>query len=243
MPLFSIITVSYNSEKTIAETIESLLNQTISDFEYLIIDGLSTDKTVEIANGYKEQFENKGILYKIISEKDNGIYDAMNKGIVSAAGEIIGIINSDDYYDINTLEKVKDFYESHGFDIMYGDLRVFNDKKEFMKKSKYTKKFDTRFWNHPTTFVTKHVYNEFQYACESIYDDLDFMLRARSSGKDIKILNEVLANFRLGGVSNGKSWKGRRESIKLRNRIYKKHNQKSYRFNNWLIETAKYFLS
>jgi len=243
MPLFSIITVSYNSEKTIAETIESLLNQTIYDFEYFIIDGLSTDNTVEIARGYKEQFDSKGILYKIISEEDNGIYDAMNKGIANVEGDIVGIINSDDYYNLDTLEKVRDFYNTQGFDILYGNLRVFNDKKEFMKKSKYTKKFDTRFWNHPTTFVTKHVYNELQYACESMYDDLDFMLRARSSGKDIKILNEVLANFRLGGVSNGKSWKGRRESIKLRNNIYKKHNQKGYRLNNWLIETAKFFLS
>ncbi len=97
--LVSIITVSYNSEKSIRRTIESVLNQTYSKIEYHIVDGLSTDNTIEIAREYDEKFAEKGIKYIISSERDNGIYDAMNKGILRSAGKIVGIINSDDWYE------------------------------------------------------------------------------------------------------------------------------------------------
>ena len=92
-PLVSIITVTFNSEKTICHTIESVLTQTYDNIEYWIIDGDSRDCTVEIAESYRVQMENKGIHYYILSEPDGGIYDAMNKGIRKATGEIIGIIN------------------------------------------------------------------------------------------------------------------------------------------------------
>ena len=96
-PKISIITVSYNSVSTIAETIEHVLNQTYDNFDYTIIDGLSSDGTVKLAESYREKFAERNISYKIISEKDNGIYDAMNKGIAATDGDIVGIINSDDY--------------------------------------------------------------------------------------------------------------------------------------------------
>lgn len=98
-PLISIVTVSFNSEKTIRQTIESVLNQTYTNIEYNIVDGASTDRTVEIATQYKDDFEAKGIKYIITSEKDKGIYDAMNKGIARSHGEIVGLINSDDWYE------------------------------------------------------------------------------------------------------------------------------------------------
>jgi len=242
MPLFSIITVSYNSEKTISETIEGVLNQTIDDFEYLIIDGASRDNTVAIANSYKEKFANRGVTYQVISEKDKGMYDAMNKGIARSCGGIIGIINSDDYYSTDALEQVKAFYRKEPFDVMYADVRIFGNGKDYIKRSRHTRRFNTRFWNHPTTFVARAVYEDFRFACESIYDDLDFMLTMIERKKTIRILNKVLAHFRIGGVSNERSWSRRTERIRLRNRIYKRHNQTGYRFNNWLIETAKYFL-
>jgi len=240
MPLFSIITVSYNSEKTITETIESVLNQTIGDFEYIIIDGVSRDRTVEIANSYAEKFAARGVPFRVISEKDNGMYDAINKGISHSRGEIVGVINSDDYYNTDALEKVRAFRQKEPFDLMYADVRVFGGSIDYIKRSKHTRRFNTRYWNHPTTFVTRTVYDEFRFACESIYDDLDFMLTAIERKKNIKILNQVLANFRIGGVSNQRSWRRRTERIRLRNRIYKKHHQNGYRFNNWMIETAKF---
>lgn len=239
----SVITVSYNSEATVAETIESVLTQTYAPYEYVIIDGQSTDKTVEIAQSYAAAFAQKGVAYRVVSEKDAGIYDAMNKGIGLTDGEIVGIINSDDYYNADTLEKVRDFYEQSGFDVMYGDLRVFGEKKEYRKKAALDKRFTTRHWNHPTTFVRRRVYDEVRYACESIYDDLNFMLTVRRKGYKICVLNEVLANFRLGGVSNQKNWKQCRQRIRLRNEIYKKNGCKRYRLDNWAIELGKYILS
>ena len=94
--LVTVITPCFNSEKTIRRTIESVLHQTYQDIEYLIIDGASTDKTVEIAKSYEEAFHGRMHIY---SEKDEGIYYAMNKGIGLAKGELIGIVNSDDYYE------------------------------------------------------------------------------------------------------------------------------------------------
>lgn len=241
--LISIITVCYNSEKTIRETIDSVLNQSYFNYEYIIVDGKSIDGTISIAETYIEKFEEKNIKYTIISEKDKGIYDAMNKGIEISSGDIVGIINSDDYYVPTALEKVAKFYEESGFDIMYADLRIFGEEKEFIKKSKYTKKFNTRYWNHPTTFVARKVYDDHTYACQSIYDDLNFMLESKNKGFKICILNEVLASFRLGGVSNERNKKLVKERIELRNKIYEQNGQKGYKFNNWLIETAKYYLS
>ncbi len=242
-PKISIVTVSYNSEKTIKETIEHVLNQTYDNYEYIIIDGMSTDNTIEIAKSYIKSFEEKGISYRIISEKDNGIYDAMNKGIKMTDGDIVGIINSDDYYNDDTLEKVANFYNKTNFDVMYADLRIFDNDKEKIKKSKVMKRFTTRKWNHPTTFVTRKVYDNILYACESIYDDLNFILTVREKGYKICVLNEVLANFRLGGVSTKKEWKKRKECLKLRNMIFKRHGCKWYRLENFIMEFAKYILS
>ena len=224
-PKISVVTVSFNSEKTIAETIESVLGQTYENYDYIIV------------------FEDKKVSYKIVSEKDNGIYDAMNKGIALTDGDIVGIINSDDYYNSDALEKVAKFYSETKFDVMYGDLRIFGDGKEYIKKASLDKKFTTRHWNHPTTFVTRKVYDNVRFACESIYDDLDFMLTVREKNYTIKVLNEVLANFRLGGVSNNKCWKKCRERIRLRNAIYKEHGCKGYRFDNFATEVGKFLLS
>ena len=239
----SIITVSYNSENTIKDTIESVLNQSYDNYEYIIMDGLSTDGTVDIANSYADKFSQKNIPFTVISEKDSGIYDAMNKGISAATGDIIGIINSDDYYELIALEKVNEFYNKVPYDIMYADLNILGSGKTIRKVSKHTKTFNTRYWNHPTTFVTRGVYDKHKYICESIYDDLDFVLWARNSGYKFEILNEILANFRLGGVSNEVSFKKTRERLKLKNGIYKKHNCRRYKFNNFIMEYGKYFFT
>lgn len=120
----SIITVCFNSEKTIIDTLESVLNQSYENIEYIIIDGKSKDKTVDIIKRYENKFKEKKIEYKWISEKDSGIYEAMNKGINKSTGEVIGIINSDDWYEKNTVEKVMKEYKIKKFDMLYGNLRM-----------------------------------------------------------------------------------------------------------------------
>ena len=126
--LISIITVCFNSEKTIRDTIESVLNQTYGEVEYIVVDGLSKDNTVQIANEYRQRFADKGYRYTVISEKDNGIYDAMNKGIRSASGEIIGIINSDDYFTSNdVVERFASAFSNPDLDAIYGDIHFIHE--------------------------------------------------------------------------------------------------------------------
>ena len=126
-PKISIITVSFNSAKTIKETIESILIQDYNNIEYIIIDGGSSDETIDIVKSY-----GKKISY-FISEKDNGIYDAMNKGIKAATGDIVGILNSDDFYPNSfVLSNVAKTFKKYNCDAVYGDL-VYVNKNAYYK--------------------------------------------------------------------------------------------------------------
>lgn len=116
-PKFSIITVCFNSEETIERTIISVLSQSYQNFEYIIVDGASTDGTLGIVEKYVEKYPDK---IKLISEKDDGIYDAMNKGIRVASGDLIGIVNSDDYYETDALENISETYDGEKYEIVYG---------------------------------------------------------------------------------------------------------------------------
>lgn len=248
--LISIVTPSFNSGKTIHTTIESILKQTYSQIEYIIVDGNSTDNTVVIAESYREALENRGISYQIISEPDRGIYDAMNKGIRRAKGELIGIINSDDWYEENALQRVAEVYEKNPFDMFYADLRIWQEdaqgnlKEKMIKHSRMRKLAVSRDWNHPTTFITKNVYQEFQYKLESVHDDWDLVLRIRKAGFKIVILNEVLANFRMGGASNEKDLKKCLARGKARYYIYRNNGySRWYWWECVAIEMVKWVLS
>lgn len=246
MPQISIITPSFNSEKTIGTTIESILKQTYFNVEYIIVDGKSTDKTVEIAESYRTALENRGIGYRIISEQDRGIYDAMNKGIHKARGELVGIINSDDWYESNALQTVAETYEKTPFDMFYADLRIWQEdaqgnlKEKMIKHSRLRKLAVSRDWNHPTTFITKEVYRKYQYKMESVHDDWDLVLRIRKAGLRIVVLNEVLANFRMGGASNEKEFKKCIKRGSARYRIYRNNGySRLYLIECILIEVVK----
>lgn len=201
----SLITVCYNSGKTIEKTIQSVLEQTYPDIEYIIVDGKSKDNTMEIVNKYSSKFIGR---MKIVSEPDKGIYDAMNKGINLATGEIIGIINSDDWYECDAVEKIVKAYkkENGKYQVIYGALKSWEEDKlrtiywnsiEFIGKSMIA---------HPATFVTKATYEKFgAFSMEyKICSDYDLMLRLAGK-KEIKFiaLMEVLANFAAGGASAG----------------------------------------
>lgn len=221
---FSIITICYNSENCIAKTIESVLHQDYAgEVEYLIIDGASTDKTVEIAEEYRQQFEKKGYDYIVSSEPDNGIYDAMNKGIRKSSGDIVGIINSGDWYEPIALRTVADTYDLTPFDMFYADINLIKaDGSVLVKQSRYDKVVTSRHWNHPTSFITKETYDNLGlYRCEGIHDDFEFFLRVRKNKKNIKINNIVLANFMTGGASNQKNIKKGIERIKDRYKCYR----------------------
>lgn len=244
--LVSIVTVCFNSEKTIRKTIESVLGQTYSNIEYLIVDGKSTDATVDVAKEYEGAFAEKGIAYRIVSEKDNGIYDAMNKGIQMAEGALIGIINSDDWYEPHAVETAVNAFQEEPYDYFFADINLIKkDGTIIVKHSRHDKIVSSRHWNHPTSFVPKKTYEELGlYQCKEIYDDLDFYLRVRKAQKKIVIKNEILANFCVGGVSNEKSLKKCLKRCGIKYRCYKNNDYSPlYWIECIAMEFAKMILS
>ena len=232
-PLVSLITVSFNSEKTIHDTIESILMQTYEKIEYIVVDGLSKDNTVSIAKSYEEKFKEKGFALKIISEKDKGLYDAMNKGVVMATGEIVGILNSDDFYTNElVIEKVVSKMQEEKADCLYADLEfVDEDETDKIVRTWRAKKGDFRLgWNppHPTTFISKETYNKFGlYKVDyTISSDYDLLYRIIHKGRvKVAYLEEFIVKMRSGGRSTS----GIKSNIVASKEIYitlKENNQK-----------------
>ncbi len=200
-PLISVITVCRNAEKTITKTIESVLGQTYSNLEYLIIDGASTDRTIEIIKQYEPKF--KGRL-RLITERDAGIYDAMNKGVRLATGKIIGIINSDDWYELDAVERVVESYKETGDGVYYGILRVMENGKEVMLKSTHYQFLYRDIVGHPAYFVSSKIYQthglfNLDY---KIASDYELMMRFIQRNVRFVQVNFILANFNYGGISS-----------------------------------------
>jgi glycosyltransferase involved in cell wall biosynthesis len=206
---FSIITVAYNSEKTIERTIKSVLSQSFKNFEYIIIDGGSKDKTNDIINQYKDKFEGR---LTHISEPDKGIYDAMNKGIALSKGMLIGLLNSDDYYYDNTLSMVYDVYTTTDsktvitgeliFKSETGEQLLKSSKERFLKKTKHYKNGV----RHPATFVPKAVYDELGLfnIDYKIAADAELMYRIYKAKYEFAFVNKPFLVMCDGGASNSK---------------------------------------
>lgn len=244
LPVVSIVTVSYNSEGTISRTIESVLAQTYPRIEYLIVDGQSKDRTVAIAESYRKQIEEKGYSYRIISEPDEGIYDAMNKGIALATGDIIGLINSDDRYEKNAVELTVDNMKKTGCDISFGDIILHRTNGGTIRKKAGLSKIETsRCWNHPTMFVKAELYKSHPFPCVGIHDDYTVYLAMKKEGKKIVTIPRVLAHFEAGGASNRRSLKMSLQRIKDRYSCYRLNGySRLYILECVLMEAAKFVL-
>ena len=237
----SIITVTFNSEETLKCTVKSVLNQTYKPYEYIIVDGLSSDNTLAIAESFRKSFDEAGIIYTILSEKDEGIYDAMNKGINLAHGDIVGIINSDDFYEPCALKVVADAYTKKGFDLFYADLRMLQaDGRSFIKHSRNRKYATSRDWNHPTTFITKRTYEKHKYKNDTIHDDYDLILRLKKDNVKTVVVNEVIANFRMNGVSHKRSLSKAFSRMRIKYGIYRQNGYSPlYFFECFVVEMGK----
>lgn len=223
--LVSIITVSFNSEITIRNTIESVLNQTYENIEYIIIDGASTDKTLEIVKEYEEKFISRNYIYRIISEKDSGIYDAMNKGIRLCNGELIGIINSDDNYELDAVENIVNEYNiDNSYYVYHGLLKYYNNGQLFMIRGSNSDVLKKHMIEHPACFVAKKAYEEFGlFDCSLRYvADYDFLCRLKMNNKSFKLVDKIIANFYDGGAGDCKE--SRVEALK----VLKKYNNIRY---------------
>jgi glycosyltransferase involved in cell wall biosynthesis len=242
----SLITVSYNSARTIVDTLVSVQKQTYKDIEYIVVDGNSTDGTVEIVKQFlnaeqgamqgrsegaspdlpKDLPQNlfkdasQGVVTKFLCEKDKGIYDAMNKGLAMATGDIIGVLNSDDFYCSNdVIENVVRAFQENETDCLYGDLNYVDpvDTSNIVRKWRsgaYDRKNFLKGWMppHPTFFVKKSCYERFGTFDTQFKSAADYELMLRFLFKEscsAQYLPKVMIHMRAGGVSN----------VSLKNRI------------------------
>lgn len=239
--LVTIITVCFNAEKTIGRTLQSVLKQTYEEIEYIVIDGKSSDNTVEIAHSYQIPMDNKGIKYRVISEPDNGMYDALNKGVRLSAGELIGNINGDDWYEENAISEMVALYEREQYDIAWSDLLIHKKNGCFTKKAKVGKIWTTAHFCHPTMFARKEILSKYPYLSQHMDDDFDMVLRANNDGVKFAVLNKTLANYTFGGMSTQKSLNNMFQRIKMKYSTYVRNGySRLYWFYCVAVETAKY---
>jgi len=203
----SIITVVYNNAETIKDAIESVLNQTYKNIEYIIVDGGSTDGTVEIVQSYGDK------ITKFVSEKDNGLYDAMNKGIGLSTGDVVGILNSDDFYKSNDiLEIVANEFMSKDIDCLYGDLEYVDDNDtskviRYWKSKPFKDGLFQKGWHpaHPTFFVKRVCYEKYGVfnLDFKIAADYELMLRfLERHWLKSSYIPKTFVKMRVGGKSN-----------------------------------------
>jgi glycosyltransferase len=240
----SIITATYNSALTVRDTLASISKQDHPDIEHIIVDGGSDDDTLNIVREFPH-------VSKLISEKDNGIYDAMNKGIRLASGEIIGILNSDDLYmEANILSKVASLFANELLDAVYGDLQYvephnINSITRTWKAGKFRKKSFYFGWMppHPTFFVRRRVYEKAGLFNTSLRSAADYELMLRVLLKhdmQVSYLPEVLVKMRAGGISNA-SLRNRIKANKEDRIAWKINGLEPYFFTLYLKPLRKVF--
>lgn len=199
-PLISIITVVFNGAKYLEETIHSVLNQTYDNVEYIVIDGGSIDGTIDIIKRYENRID------YWVSEKDKGIYDAMNKGISLSLGRIIGIINADDWYTKDSIKIIVDQIRiDNNSDVFFGDMILINEetKQNKLLIGSLNGLNKDMTLNHPSCFVKKALYKEnFFDISYKICADYDLMLYFFLKKKKFCYINKLISNMRIGGASD-----------------------------------------
>lgn len=198
-PLISIITVVFNGEKYLEETIQSVINQTYDNVEYIIIDGSSTDGTIDIIKKYEDKID------YWVSEKDSGIYDAMNKGIKIATGEWINFMNAGDgFFENDTLNSIFSKNSYKNIDVVYGNHNVIYSNKTRIAKAGMIKNI----WKgsqfcHQASFVSLKVHKENKFNLSNrIGADFEFFYKLYSLGRSFRYIDLIIANYSAGGLSD-----------------------------------------
>ena len=236
----SIITVVWNNKETIKDAIDSVLDQTYNDIEYIIVDGASSDGTVDIIESYGDK------ISKFISEPDKGLYDAMNKGIALATGDVVGILNSDDFYiDEFVIAKIVKEFEEKKVESVYADL-VFVKPDDLEKTVRY---YDSSYFSpqkfaygwmpaHPTFFLKREIYEKYGIFKTDYKIAADYELLARFLEKNkisFSYINEAIVKMRIGGASTS----GIKNTYILNKEIIRAWKENNI-YTNWFIVLSKY---
>lgn len=219
-PRLSVITIVYNNVQHIERTLLSVLNQTYTNIEYIIIDGSSTDGTLDIIRLYKDRID------KLISEPDKGIYDAMNKGLANATGDYVLFMNSgDEIYSPQTVIQV--FAAGDNADIYYGETEMINDKGESLgqRRHKAPAQFTWRSFKYGMSISHQAIY--IKRALVEPYDpqyqlsaDIDWIIRAAKKAKTIVNVKQYVAKYLVGGMSKAKHRQSLQERFDIMKRYY-----------------------
>ena len=245
--LVTIITVAYSAEATIARTMESVLHQTYESIEYIVIDGASGDRTAEIARGFQKQFDRvPGRTLTVISEPDEGMYDALNKGAALAHGELVGQINADDWYEPDAVETMARLFEKEKYDAAWGSICIRKKSGDMVKHARIGRLWTTSGWCHPAMFSRREILLAFPYPLESMYDDWDYITAVHQAGKKIVTTDHLISNFSFGdgGLSTKKSLREVKRRVDVTYGIYKKYGiSRFYWLYRWAYELVKYFVA
>ncbi|MEI8361410.1 MAG: glycosyltransferase family 2 protein [bacterium] len=210
--LFSVVTPAFNSAKTIRDTFDSMLNQTYQNYQYIVIDGGSTDGTLDIIKEYEPKFAGKMTW---LSEKDGGIYYALNKGIDLAVGDLVSPLNSDDWYEKTTLEKVAATHKLQPEAFIYGIVRYFQDEKVSSIGTGSHEFLPGSLIPYPTWFIPMCLVKKFGKFSTTyrVGSDVELVLRYFKNKVEFVRIDEILTNFRLGGESTKHMYLSRMEVI------------------------------
>ena len=231
----SVITISYNAEDTIEKTLKSIENQSYNNIEHIIIDGGSKDSTLEICNSFSHEA-------KIISELDNGVYDAFNKGLKLATGDVVGFLNADDtFYNENSIQDIVDAFSNNETDIVYGNLDYVNEESKVIRNwisRPYEKGLVKKAWKpaHPTFYCKKEVYDRLGGYNDSfkIAGDFELCLRFLEINQVPSFyLNKKLVKMLVGGISNS--------ALKSKWIIFKE-DLRALKINNISVNPVLFFL-
>lgn len=219
-PTLSVVTVVYNNAQDIERTMLSVLTQTYPHIEYIIIDGKSTDGTLKIIHRYKDQ------VAKIISEKDDGIYDAMNKGLAAVSGDYVVFMNSgDEFYDQDTVQKV--FESEAGADIYYGETEMIDGEGNSLGQRRHTAPAaftwkDFKYGmsiSHQAIYVRRSIAEPYDYRYK-LSADIDWIIRAAKKANKIVNVNQYVAKYLVGGMSKAKHRQSLTERFDIMKRYY-----------------------
>lgn len=246
--LITIVTVCYNAEHCIEKTMQSVLSQTYPDIEYIIKDGSSTDRTNEIIEQYREKFQQRGIKFEHIIQKDKGIYDAMNQATKEASGEYIIYMNADDiFFDGTVLSCIFDGKKSSE-DVVYGDAvceyEFVKGRKEYTLWQGQHQCFITMPISHQACFIKtetiKHCYYDTKY---KIAADFDLIVKLFKSGKTFKNAHCIVSLCTMDGISHTNCVASYNEAIQVRKELGREEYLKGDNsFNIWLMKVKQWIM-